>query len=262
MTTKRDPVLVTYGGGVNSTAVVIGMVRRGEPIDAIVFSDTGGETPETYRYVYMMSLWLSDHGYPEIVTVKYQTKIGQIQTLEENCRAWPRLPSIAYGFKTCSDRWKRRPQHKWCKAWPAAIEAWKDGQQIVKVIGYDADESHRADRVNDDRRYRHRFPLLEWDMGRDECITAIESEGLPVPGKSSCFFCPSMRKAEVIRLAQSHPDLMGRALEMERAAETRGTIKGLGRSWSWSELLAADARQQKLFADPDGPPCGCWDGGR
>ena len=257
----RSPVLVTYGGGVNSTALLVEMVKRSDPVDAIVFSDTGGETPLTYSYLEMFSGWLTARDYPSVTTVRYRTKEGIEQTLEENCRAWPRLPSIAYGFKTCSDRWKRRPQHNWCKAWPRAVDAWDQGRKVEKIIGYDADEPHRADRVSDDRRYRHRFPLIEWDMGREECTDSIRSQGLPVPPKSSCFFCPSMRKSEVLALAKNHPDLMARALDMESAAQTRGAIRGLGRDWAWSELLEADDRQQRLFIDPEGPPCGCWDGG-
>ena len=257
----QAPVLVTYGGGVNSSAVLIGMVNRGEPIDAVLFSDTGGETPATYRYVSMMSLWLDDHGYPEIQTVRYQTREGVVQTLEENCLAWPRMPSIAYGWKTCSDRWKRRPQEKWMKKWEPAKAAWAAGLQVIKVIGYDADEPQRAAKVRDDKRYRHRYPLLEWDMGRDECVAAIAAEGLPVPGKSSCFFCPSMRKREVLALSVSDPDLMQRALEMERLSNPRGALKGLGRDWSWAALLDADERQQTIFTDPAEPPCGCYDGG-
>jgi len=39
-------MVVSYGGGVNSTAVLVGMVERGIRPDAILFADTGGEHPQ------------------------------------------------------------------------------------------------------------------------------------------------------------------------------------------------------------------------
>ena len=38
-------------------------------------------------------------------------------------------------------------------------------------------------------------------------------------------------------------------------------IKGLGRSYAWKDLIAADARQIKLFGESRvEEPCGCYDG--
>ena len=41
--------IVGYGGGTNSTAMIIGLYQRGVPIDLILFSDTGCEQPHTYE---------------------------------------------------------------------------------------------------------------------------------------------------------------------------------------------------------------------
>ena len=43
--------VVAWGGGTNSTAMIIGMYRRNIPIDIITFSDTGGEQPLTYDFI-------------------------------------------------------------------------------------------------------------------------------------------------------------------------------------------------------------------
>lgn len=46
---------LAFGGGTDSTGIIGGWVERGlvgaEPIDAVVFADTGGERPETYEHV-------------------------------------------------------------------------------------------------------------------------------------------------------------------------------------------------------------------
>jgi hypothetical protein len=69
-----------------------------------------------------------------------------------------------------------------------------------------------------------------------------------------------MRKAEVLALAKSDPELFQRAVEIERVAKEAGTlqtVKGLGRLWSWESLVKADESQLRLplFDDVQAPIC-------
>jgi hypothetical protein len=257
------PVVVSCGYGTNSAAMLIGMVEQQERVDLILFADTGGERPETYRFGRQLSDWLTDKGYPAIEEVYYTDKHGERVTLEGRSLETERLPSLAYGFKKCSMRFKRDPQNKRVNNWQPARDCWAAGGLVTKVIGFDADEPHRASRIGaTDSKYRFRYPLLEWNWGRDECVEAIKRAGLPQPGKSSCFFCPAMRPREILSLKQCHPDLLERALAIERAAapHCKGSIIGLGRDWKWEDLIDADERQQKLFRQPIEQMCGCYDG--
>ena len=261
---STSPVTAAYGGGTNSTAMLIGKVQRGEPVDLILFADTGGERPGTYAYVELFSAWLVERGYPAIVTVRTVNRAGDVLNLESECLDNGRLPSLAYGFKKCSMKFKIRPQDKYVKAWRPAIAAWSAGRKVLRLVGFDADEPQRAARqeamVSDKWEWEH--PLIEWGWGREECIEAIELAGLPQPGKSSCFFCPSMKAREIIQLGESHPDLLERAIAIERAAATnnRGSIVGLGRDWTWESVIKADRDQLRLFRRPPSTACGCYDG--
>ena len=42
--------MVSYGGGVNSTALLVGLHQHRIPVDLILFADTGAEHPHTYAY--------------------------------------------------------------------------------------------------------------------------------------------------------------------------------------------------------------------
>ena len=42
--------VVGYGGGTNSTAMLIGLWQRRIPVDLILFADPGGEQPHTYSF--------------------------------------------------------------------------------------------------------------------------------------------------------------------------------------------------------------------
>ncbi len=235
-------IVASYGGGTNSTAMLIGCVERGIHVDHVLFADTGGEKPNTYEHNARFSEWLVAHGMPAITVVRKENL-----TLEQDCLNRNALPSIAYGFKSCSDHFKLRPQRKYLES--IGIIAH------TKLIGFDRDEPQRAKPIKGNR-----YPLIEWGWGRAECVDAIEHAGLPLPGKSSCFFCPSSTKAEVLELRRMYPDLAARAVAMEAAADLT-TIAGLGRRFNWGALYQADDAQQKLFPETAVEiECGCYEG--
>ena len=248
------------GYGTNSTALAVGLVERDEKYDLAMFADTGGERPELYAYQSILNDYLKLHGLPPVMTV-WKKRADQTRlTLEQDCLEQNALPSVAYGFKTCSQKYKIQPQDKVVNNWQPVIEEWEAGRKVVKLIGYDADEEHRALRYQDDEKYHRRFPLIEWGWGRKECMEAITRAGLPQPGKSACFFCPSSTKREIRDLADKHPELMARALTMERNAELT-TIKGLGRRFAWADLVKAHEEQVKMFPGTPEVLCACYDGG-
>lgn len=259
--------IVAYGGGTNSTALLIGMYHHGIPADLIIFADTGAEQPYTYEFIPIMNRWLTEHGMPEITVVENVDCNGDRLSLETECLRGGTLPAIAYGHKNCSLKHKTGPQDKFCNNYPPCKAVWAEGEKVVKFIGFDAGEERRRSHaiVYDiqDKKYRKEYPLIDWGWFREDCIAAITQEGLPLPGKSSCFFCPSMKKAEIRTLYHKHRDLYDRAIAIEENAKPNLiTVKGLGRDWSWAEFVEADKNQTAmcaLFAETD-LPCGCYDG--
>jgi 3'-phosphoadenosine 5'-phosphosulfate sulfotransferase (PAPS reductase)/FAD synthetase len=94
------PLVVAYGLGVDSTAMLIEFVRRGIRPDHILFADTGGEKPETYSYLPVMQKYLSNFRFPPVVTVRYVPTRAVYHTLEQQCLHTGTLPSLAYGGKS------------------------------------------------------------------------------------------------------------------------------------------------------------------
>lgn len=249
-------VIVTYGGGTNSPAVLIGMIARKEPSPyAILFADTAAEKPHTYQYLEMFSNWIQQFGYPAITVLKRNTSVVGEETLYENCMRRKCLPSVAYGWKTCSQKYKVQPQDRWASRDSKIKSEWKAGRKITKIIGFDFGEPHRA-RFGETEKYVLRYPLIEWQWDRRKCEEVIQKVGLPLPGKSSCFFCPHSRKEEIIDLANRYPDLYQKAIDLEaNAALGLKKVKGLGRRFAWR-----DVRTGACPVDPhDEIPCGCYD---
>jgi hypothetical protein len=235
--------------------MLIEMQRRGVVPNLIVFANTSAELPETYENNARFSEWLHDHGMPTIKNVSDGRTTLEKEVLEAHT-----MPSLVFGFRSCSDKYKIRPINRYLAEWLPAKEAWAAGGKVVKLVGFDASEGHRIKDYGD-KKYLVEYPLVKWGWGRKQCTEIVRSAGLR-PGKSACFFCPASPKRDVLRLSKTHPELFARAVEMERNATAATTAKGLGRHWSWEALVKADAQQMKLFDDlPDMVPCGCYDGG-
>jgi 3'-phosphoadenosine 5'-phosphosulfate sulfotransferase (PAPS reductase)/FAD synthetase len=260
--------VVSYGGGTNSTAILIGMIERGIIPALILFADTGNEKPETYEHLHVMSDWCKlVFGIP-ITVVKNSLPQGLIDgSLYGECLRLGTMPSKLFGYSTCSMKWKVEPQMKYISKW-----MMDNGiAHIQHVIGYDMDELPRmekAERTISDKKAEapnwrsyetNRYLLIEWNWGRDECIAAIARHQLKQPGKSACFMCPSSKKPEVLALKSNHPELYRKAIVMEaRALAGEGQapaarMYGLGRHWNWQTFAGSD------IATPD-TDCGCYDG--
>lgn len=231
---NRAPVMVAYGGGVDSTAMIIEMLSRGEVIDQILFADTGSEKASTIAYVTMFKAWCEARGVPfEIVRYEPQNfkNFPPYKSLLENCLTNATLPSIAFGFSSCSQKWKIAPQDRWTRNWEPAVTAWKQGLKVIKCIGYDcspADIKRYAQREgHESDLYECRYPLREWGWTRTECIERIAAEGLPVPPKSACVMCTATKPAELD--AFDAEDLRLIVLMEARAAPRLTSCQGLWR---------------------------------
>jgi len=279
------PLVVAYGLGVDSTAMLIEFAHRGIRPDLILFADTGGEKPETYAYLPVLQDYLSRVGFPSVITVRYEPVRAAYRTLEEQCLHTGTLPSLAYGGKSCSIKYKRVGQDRYILAHYPPDEFIRRGRRVVRAIGFDAGEERRTyahvvkaiglDAGEEHRRtwappaaedreglsreqwldryfFAYWYPLMEWGYDRERCKEVISAAGLPVPMKSACFFCPASKKEEIAWLREHHPELLERALTIERNAQAKLTsVKGLGRSFSWSSYL--DRRYHlPLFGDDCG----------
>ena len=256
--------IVGYGGGTDSTAMLVGLYQHHIPVVLVLFADSGAEQPHTYAFLDTMERWLVKHDMPPITRVWYIDQSGQRLTLEQECLSSGSLPSIAYGYKKCSQKHKIQPKEKFCRHHEMCRAVWVRGECVVKFIGYDAGEEDRRTKVTDrdeaDAFYQKEYPLMEWGWNRERCIREIQDAGLPLPGKSSCFFCPSMKHLEIRTLYHQYPDLLERALKLEEnALPNFHTVRGLGRDFALRDLIRADENQlaiPEVFPD-ESRPCSC-----
>lgn len=257
------PLVVSYGLGVDSTGLLVGLHQQGLRPAAILFADTGSEKEETYAYLATINTWLRRVGFPEVTVVRYRPrrfKWNQYETLEGNCISNRTLPSLAFGKKSCSLKWKGAPLD-------AAVTRQFGAVPVYRAIGYDCSPAdnkrfaHAQTKATDGTcqgRPRDRFvyPLQVWDWTREDCMAAIQEAGLPVPPKSSCFFCPAMKADEVRALPA---EKLRRLVIMEaNAFPNLEKVAGLWRGKRMTDFIRAEgllpgAEVDALWAHWSGP---------
>lgn len=229
-----QPVLVAWGVGVDSTAMLVEMVENGDRIDMVLTADTGDEKPWTYRYRWLFAQWLADRGV-SVTVVRYKPQRFKhwppYASLSENCFTNGTLPSISFNRHSCSQKWKIEPQDRWTATWEPAVACWAAGGKVRKLIGYDAGArdskryAHAEGHLDD--RFEYDYPLQRWGWDREACVARIGRAGLPVPSKSACFMCGASQPWEIRQLPAFQ---LRRIVLMEARAKPRlRNIDGLWR---------------------------------
>lgn len=231
----RSPVVAAWGAGVDSSAMLIELVERGEPVDAVLFADVGDENPLTYLWLETFQRWLEARGVP-VHVVRYAPAdfktLPIYATLAEECLARGTLPSMVYGSGTCSAKWKQSPQNRWTEQWAPARAIWAQGGKVERLIGFDCSVADtrryaHASALSQDPRYINRYPLREFGWSRLQCEDRIRAAGLIPPPKSACFQCGATRPAE---LDHFDPRLLRRIVLIEARAKPRlRNVDGLWR---------------------------------
>jgi cytochrome c551/c552 len=102
------------------------------------------------------------------------------------------------------------------------------------ALGISLDEIHRANTRNAEPHERLVYPLISIgeDTGlrlrRDDCMRIIADAGLPIPPKSSCFFCPFHTFGAWQDLARERPDLFEKSAQLEEHLTSTRAERGKG----------------------------------
>lgn len=208
----------SYGGGVQSNAGLVLTAEGTLHYDVFLFANVGedSERSSTLRYMNEYALPFAEaHGikiielrktiYKQPVTL-YEHLVGNNRTI-----AIPmRLSTGAPGSRACTSDWKIDVIARWLKQHGA-----KKDDPAVTGLGISADESHRAHTDSGIEWQTLEYPLLDLRLTRRDCERIIRDAGLPVPPKSSCWFCPYQRKREWQDMARTQPELFDRACQLE-----------------------------------------------
>lgn len=195
---------MSFGGGVNSTAMLVYLIEKNKPIDVVIFANTRNEFEHTYESVAFYKKYTEDNGI-KFVEVDSNIKYGTKDMYEYyyNKKITPSRMK-----RDCTTKFKISPIRKYLrKNYPK--------EKFIMYIGIDFGEMHRMKDSNV-KYITNNYPLVEAKIDRDTCEELLKMRNLPVPDKSGCWYCPFTKKQGWIDLRDNEPKLFERAIELEK----------------------------------------------
>lgn len=180
--------VISLGWGVQSWALAamsaLGVLPK---VAAAIHADTTHERMETYEFAKRWTPWLEKRGV-RVVTVVDHLAPGDIGD--------PGRPVILPAFtlggrgegqlrRSCTSRLKIQPIRRW-------LQANRKKQQVEQWIGITLDEVTRM-RQSDVKYSINTYPFIEMldrPWTRTMVMRWLQDNGLEIPVKSSCIFCP------------------------------------------------------------------------
>lgn len=221
---------ISYGGGVQSTAMIVLATQGRIDADVALFANVGddSEHPATLVYVRdVMIPWAAERGLP-IHELRRTRKGGELfrglygDIVEHDTPGKLREPIPIRGMngmplsRSCTRDWKVGVVGRWLKDNGASAV-----DPATVYIGISTDEIQRVGNKKVGAYERPTYPLIDLGLSRAQCMTIIAEAGLPVPPKSACWFCPFHTKAAWAEQRRDEPDLFEKAAGLEDLMNAR-----------------------------------------
>lgn len=228
----------SYGGGVQSTAALVLAAQGKIDYPTFLFCNVGAdsENPETLAYVEQYAKpFAQEHGIELIELQKIRqdgsrdTIYGHLTKPNSKSIGIPvRMSNGSPGNRSCTVDFKIGVVDKWLR------EHGAKAQGAICGLGISFDERLRMryPLIDPETPWKERaYPLVDLRLDRVACMTIIEKAGLPVPPKSSCYFCPFHRLSVWQEMRQKQPELFQKAANLEEFINQRRAELGKDKVW-------------------------------
>src|SRR5258708_33852741 len=250
--------VVSFGGGVQSTALLVLAAQGKIDYHTFLFANVGedSEKPATVEYVHQVAMpYARLHGLEliELERIKRdgnrETLYGRLTRPGTKAIGIPvRMSNGAPAMRACTNDFKIEVIEKWLK-----VHGAKEQGAIV-ALGISLDEFQRARNDSGGAWKKLAYPLLNLRIDRAQCMSNDAHAGLPVPPKSSCYFCPYHSLHAWQEMRQNEPGLFRKAAALEQSINERRGSLGLDKVWLTDRLkpltkATTELTQESLFED-------------
>lgn len=248
------------GGGVQSTAALVLSAQRQIDYPIHLFANVGddSEHPATLAYVRDVAMpYAAAHGI-EFVELR-KSPAGKERTLygvltrdgSRSINIPMRMNTTgAPGTRSCTSDFKIRRIAAWLKVRGATTD-----QPAITGLGISLDEYQRMRLDSGIAWQRLEYPLIDLRLSRQDCMNIIERAGLPIPPKSSCWFCPFHSLTEWRRLKEHEPALFQKSADLERLINDRRAALGRDPMWLTRMLVPLEQAVQGTQHELDFDAC-------
>lgn len=259
MIEARQVTVISLGAGVQSTTMLL-MALHGlfdKRPDCAIFADTWSEPAAVYRHLEWLEQVAAAHRFPiyraqrgnlkQDILDAAAGKAGRVANPPFFVKGGnPEQPeSVGALRRKCTGDYKidvivRSIREQLLQLRPR--QHVPKGTRVEQWIGISLDEAARI------KPSRHayiwnRWPLIEKEMTRSDCLNWLQRHGYPEPPKSACLFCPYHSDAAWLEIKRN-PEEWRQVVELDQAIRT-GLPKVRGQSFLHRSLQPID---QVVFA--------------
>lgn len=178
------PLVISFGGDIDSTALLLMAIEQGIKVDHILFANIGPINRSIFRYVEAVDRWCADSGLPRITEICGNTRHSpgpDSPILHKRVRS-----SLRYSKKQKPTMWAIKAKELYLKKlyrWNAVGNGWPDGfDRIIRWVGYSVSPRNevRARAVDGwaAEGFLYRFPLMEAGIDHSLSNKMVQSAGL------------------------------------------------------------------------------------
>lgn len=209
---KPKLFVCSFSGGKDSTAMLLRLLEEGNPVDIILFCDTGLEFPQLYRHIDKVEQNIGR----SIIRVKaphdFQYYFAKIKVKRKENTTYAQKYGLArdgYGWagpkmRWCTEELKGLPREKY-------LRDLRKQYEIIEYVGLAADEGYRLTRKCN-QRPNCLHPLIDWGMTEADCLQYCKDRGYDWEGlyekmdRVSCWCCPLQSLKELRVLYHEFPE--------------------------------------------------------
>ncbi len=256
-TTKWN--VLNLGAGVQSSTLAL-MAAVGEiaPMpDFAIFADTQAEPKSVYTWLDWLEKQLPfpvhrvTRGNMTTDMMAFRTaKDGRVWT-KSTIPAFMQAPDGSIGLlgRSCTADYKIAPILKNLRRL-CGIKRGEKQVQITQFIGISYDEIQRM-KPSRDKWTQHRWPLVELEMRRHDCIAWLKQRGFPEPPRSACSYCPFHSNKEWRRLKEHEPEAFTEAVRVEKELQRTKAETDKMRSVPWLHRSCVPLEDVDLSTEED-----------
>lgn len=226
------------------------MLERDMPIDAVLTADTGMEFPEMYEHIQKLDALLYRERGIHITTLRHPQGFEYLMFEQPKQKQISIENRKRLGVSLCGNGWPGL-RVRWCTGLLKThlinkeVNRLKGKYNAFHYIGIAADEPKRIK--------GEQYPLVEWSITEADALQICYDRGFDWGGlyeiyhRCSCWCCPFQRIDELRKLRHHHPELWERLRELDQRAIAQFGNNPLGqfkRDWTVEQL-------EKRFADED-----------
>lgn len=207
--------IASVSWGKDSLAMLHGLIERGEPLDEVVFYDTGMEFDAIYKERDSMLSTLKMFGIRYTELRPKDPFWFSMFARPVKSRKTGEIHKRGYGWCGGTCRWGTTEKLR-------ALDKYAEAKDAIVYVGIAADETSRLEK--EIKPYK-RHPLADWGMTEAECLASCyeyghtwEQDGVrlyDVLDRVSCWCCRNKNQKELKAIHDNLPDYWQRLLGLE-----------------------------------------------